>query len=266
MTAALDGKSVAVVGASSGIGRGVAMRAIRSGADVVVAARRTDRLEETVRAAGGGRVVRCDLLADGAADALVKELQTWSTRLDVLFVSAGAAPLRRLASTSVEEWRRALDTNVIGINRLIAAALEVLDEQSVVAVVSSEVAVAPRSHLGAYGASKAALEHSIEQWREEHPWLRVMTISLGATVPTEFGNQFEIDETMDALKAWADAGRHQSAFMDNEEVCDVIVGAIELLLVAPTVSMPRLCLRSPSPTATDADAVRTSAAMSRQTT
>jgi NAD(P)-dependent dehydrogenase (short-subunit alcohol dehydrogenase family) len=222
-------------------------------------------LEETVRDAGGGRVVRCDLLADGA-DALVDDIRRRSARLDVLFVSAGAAPLRRLASTSVEEWRRALETNVIGINRLIAAALEVLDERSVVAVVSSEVAVAPRSHLGAYGASKAALEHSIEQWREEHPWLRVMTISLGATVPTEFGNQFELDETREALKAWADAGRHQTAFMDTEEVCDVIVGALELLVAAPTVAIPRLCLRSPSPTATDADAVRTSVATSRQTT
>jgi NAD(P)-dependent dehydrogenase (short-subunit alcohol dehydrogenase family) len=265
MTSALDGRSVAVVGASSGIGRGVAMRAIRSGADVVVAARRVDRLEETVRDAGGGRVVRCDLLADGA-DAVVEEVRRSSSRLDVLFVSAGSAPLRRLAATSAEEWRHALETNVIGINRLIAAALGLLDERSVVAVVSSEAAVAPRSHLGAYGASKAALEHSIEQWREEHPWLRVMTISLGATVPTEFGNQFEAEETMEALTAWANAGHHQSAFMNTDEVCDVIVGALGLLLVAPTVAVPRLCLRSPSPAATDADAVRMSVAASRQTT
>jgi NAD(P)-dependent dehydrogenase (short-subunit alcohol dehydrogenase family) len=265
MTAALAGRSVAVVGASSGIGRGVAMRAIRSGADVVVAARRIDRLEETVHDAGGGRLVRCDLLAEGA-DALVEEVRRSSSHLDVLFVSAGAAPLRRLASTSVEEWRHALETNVIGINRLIAAALDVLDERSVVAVVSSEAAVAPRSHLGAYGASKAALEHSIEQWREEHPWLRVMTISLGATVPTEFGNQFEVEETMAALTAWANSGHQQSAFMNTDDVCDVIVGTLELLVAAPTVAIPRLCLRSPSPTAMDADAVRTDAATSRPTT
>lgn len=265
MTAALDGRSVAVVGASSGIGRGVAVRAIRSGANVVVAARRTDRLEETVRDAGGGRVVRCDLLADGA-DALVNEIQRCSARLDVLFISAGAAPLRRLAATSVEEWRRAFETNVIGINRLIAAALEVLDERSVVAVVSSEVALAPWSHLGPFGASKAALEHSIEQWREEHPWLRVMTISLGATVPTEFGNQFELDETMDALKAWAGAGRHPAAYMDTEEVCDVIVGTIELLVAAPTVAVQRLSLRSPSSISSDADAVPMSAFTSRRPT
>lgn len=119
------------------------------------------------------------------------------------------------------------------------------------AVVSSEVVDAPRSHLGAYGASRAALEHTLEQWRHEHPWLRFTTISLGATVPTEFGRNFAPEDITEAFTAWTASGQNASMFMNTDEVCDVLVTTLASLVVAPSIGMPRIEFRPPAPPETD---------------
>lgn len=263
MSSALAGRRVVVVGASSGLGRGVAVRAVRAGADVVLAARRADRLAEVADEAGGGRPVVVDLRDDETCRQLADDVRATLGHVDLLVVSAGAAPLRRLVATRPEDWRDALETNLVGINRVLVALVDLLGPESVVAVVSSEVVEAPRSHLGAYGASKAALEHSLAQWREEHPWLRLTTISLGATVPTEFGHGFDGDEIVEALEAWTSSGRQLAAFMDTEQVCDVLAATLGSLLVAPTIGIERLTLRSPAPPVGDAEEAVAIAAASR---
>ena len=174
-------------------------------------------------------------------------------QIDLLFVSAGAAPLRRMVATSSDDWTLALETNLLGIHRLIAGLLRFFAPSAIVAVVSSEAATAPRSHLGAYGASKAALEHSVLQWQEEHPWLRFTTISLGATVPTEFGHGFDAEDIVEAIGVWAASGKSQSAFMDAEEVCDVLASTLGVLMQKPSVGLSRIELRSPAPFSTDGD-------------
>jgi NAD(P)-dependent dehydrogenase (short-subunit alcohol dehydrogenase family) len=253
VTRRLEGRTIAVIGASSGIGNGVARRSIERGAVVFAAARRIALLGDLVTQAGSGRALECDVVQEDAGCRFADEVRLTSNHLDALFISAGSAPLRRLEKTSVDEWRVALETNVIGINRIVAGSLQLLRPTSVVVIVSSETATVPRSHLGAYGASKAALEHSIRQWREEHPWLRVTGVSLGATLPTEFGRNFESDETMRALEAWSASGHNQQAFMDTEEVSEVLIDMMTTLLEAPTVGLHRLELRSPSPVASDLD-------------
>ena len=120
---------------------------------------------------------------------------------------------------------------------------------------SSESVEEPRSHLGAYGASKAALEHSMKQWSEEYPWLRFTVVSLGATIPTEFGDGFGHDELVEALNAWGASGRNQAAFMDTSEVCTMLARTLAALVDAPSIGMPRIVLRSPSPREADLDAV-----------
>ena len=231
----LTGRSVVVVGASSGVGRGVAERSIRGGARVVLAARRVDALTEIARGAGGGHPVATDLRDEDSCQGLAREVAAIAPPVDILFISAGAASLRRMARTTAEDWQHALSTNLVGIHRVIVALLEHLSPTAVVAVVSSEVVGAPRSHLGAYGASKAALEHSIQQWQEEHPWLRFTTISLGATMPTEFGDGFQADDLREALAAWTSSGQSVSVFMNMDEVCDVLVSTLASLVRSPSI-------------------------------
>jgi NAD(P)-dependent dehydrogenase (short-subunit alcohol dehydrogenase family) len=250
MTANLEGRTVAVVGASSGIGREVARLCIHQGAQVVVAARRLELLEGLVSEKGSGLAVMCDVADPEAGGTLASAIGETSDHLDALIVSAGSAPLELLRATTTDQWRHTFETNVFGINRVLTALLPLLGPSSVTVVASSETVVAPRSHLGAYGASKAALEHSIEQWREEHPWLRVTTVSLGATMPTEFGNQFDPDTTIEAFNAWTESGRNRTGYMDTREVGQVLVEVTKTLLATPSVGLPRLVLRSPSSVAT----------------
>ncbi len=247
----LAARSLVVVGASSGIGKGVAERAIRAGARVVVAARRGAALAQLVKQAGGGHSVETDLRDVEGCRHLAREVAAVASPVDLLLVSAGMAPLRRLAVTTHQDWDDALSTNVVGIHRTIVALLEHLSPAAVVAVVSSEAVHAPRSHLGAYGASKAALEHMMQQWREEHPWIRFTTISLGATVPTESGQHFAADDIVEAFSVWTSSGRNASAFMNTEEVCDVLIATFASLIEAPSIGMPRIELRSPAPAQSD---------------
>src|ERR1700722_1803710 len=244
-TPALAGRRVVVVGGSSGIGRGVEESAIASGAQGVVAARRVARWKEVTVEAGGGHVAELDLRVDDSCRAFVDDVRSAIGAVDLLFVSAGVAPLKSFRQTGKEDWLRALDTNVIGIHRLIVNLLDLFDPHAVVAVVSTEAVGSPRSHLGAYGSSKAALEHSLAQWREELPTIRFTTISLGATVPTEFGRGFDPDEIMDAMNKWTEAGKNQSAFMDTNEVCDVLTDTLGSLVAAPSVGIPLISLRAP---------------------
>lgn len=259
----LRGRSVVVIGASSGIGRGIAVRAIGSGADVVVGARRVERLDDLVAEAGGGRPLQIDLCEPADCRRLAETVGASGTPVDLLLVSAGTAPLGRVERISPDDWLLALRTNLIGIHQAIASLLPHLSDQAVVVVVSSESATAPRSHLGAYGASKAGLEHSMLQWQEEHPGLRFTTVSLGATVPTEFGHGFGEDDIVEAIGAWASSGRSQMSFMDVDQVCDVLVETLGAMIAAPTVGMPRIELKSPAPTVSDPDAAVAAAEATR---
>jgi NAD(P)-dependent dehydrogenase (short-subunit alcohol dehydrogenase family) len=264
MSSALQGRAVVVIGASSGIGRGVAIRSVKAGADVVMAARRGERLVEVIAEAGGGTSVTTDLRVSEDCRQLAAEVSSVLSSVDLVLISAGAAPLRRMAAVSSDDWQLVLETNVIGIHQVITELLPLLSPQAIIAVVSSEVVTAPRSHLGAYGASKAALEHSFLQWQEEHPSLRFTTVSLGATVPTEFGDGFATDDIIEALGEWAAAGRAQAAFMDTEEVCEVLVTTLGSLILNPTVGLPRIVMRSPAPTVSDADEAMRTAVASRE--
>jgi NAD(P)-dependent dehydrogenase (short-subunit alcohol dehydrogenase family) len=263
MNKQLDGRSVVVIGASSGIGRGVAVRSIKAGAEVVIAARRSDRLNEVVAEANGGMPFPTDLRLEEDCRRLADHVATTLPPVDLLLISAGTAPLRRMAAISADDWRLVLETNLVGIHQAISVLLDHLAPHAVVAVVSSEVVSAPRSHLGAYGASKAGLEHSFLQWQEEHPWLRFTTISLGATVPTEFGHDFATADIVEAINVWAAAGRSQSAFMDTEQVCNFLVATLGSLIENPTVGLPRIELRSPAPIVADGDQAVKAAAASR---
>jgi NAD(P)-dependent dehydrogenase (short-subunit alcohol dehydrogenase family) len=250
-TPSLAGRSLVVVGASSGICRGVAERGLRAGARVVVAARRGAALTELVEQAGSGHPVELDLRDAEGCRHLAATVAAVASPVDLVLVSAGMASLRRLAVTTQQDWEDALSTNVVGIHRTIVSLLEHLSRTAEVAVVSSESVHAPRSHLGAYGASKAALEHMLQQWREEHPWIRFTTISLGATVPTEFAQHFAPDEISEAFSIWTSSGRNASTFMNTGDVCDVLTATFASMIEAPSVGMPRIELRSPAPVQTD---------------
>jgi NAD(P)-dependent dehydrogenase (short-subunit alcohol dehydrogenase family) len=243
----LAGRRVLVVGASAGIGRAVGLRAVSAGATVVVSARRQDRLDELIAESGGGLAVACDVTDDDACRELLERAGAELGGIDVLFYAVGRAPLRRMADSSIDEWQQVIDTNLLGLQRIVTAAVPRMRSGGIVAVMSSETVAKPREGLGAYGASKAALEASLDAWRIEHPELRFSCLAVGATQPTEFGVAFDGESLGPAMASWSRHGLMQEAHMATDEVASVCVDLLGSALANPTVGVDRLVLRSPSP-------------------
>jgi NAD(P)-dependent dehydrogenase (short-subunit alcohol dehydrogenase family) len=246
VTADLTGRRVLVVGASSGIGRAVATEAVRAGASVVFSARRRAALDAAVSAAGGGFAIAGDISLAAEAPRIVSEAVGVLGGLDLVFVSVGVSPLVPFATTTPEDWRDVLETNVVGIHQIIRAAIPHLASHGVVAAVSSETVGQPRPYVGVYAASKAALEESLRTWRTEHPNLRFACVTVGGTAPTEFADAFDPEFFGQALTEWVNRGLIQQEQMDTSELGGTLVQILAAALAHPGIGLEQLTLRAPS--------------------
>jgi NAD(P)-dependent dehydrogenase (short-subunit alcohol dehydrogenase family) len=242
----MAGRRVLVVGASSGIGRGMGLVASRQGAEVVFAARRRERLEDAVAEAGRGWAVTGDLAVPGEGGRIVAEAVGHLGGLDLVVFAAGWAPLARLDQIEDEDWKQAFAVNVLGGHQVIKAAVPHVAGRGIIAVVSSHSTMAPYTGLAGYGATKTALEHVVRVWRMEHPGLRITCINMGSAMPTEFGADFSPELAMELFPEWAAFGLAQQEFMSVSDVCQALVDVFAAVLPFPGVGLTDIVLRSPS--------------------
>ncbi len=155
-------KHALVTGASSGIGRGLALALGRRGAHVTVVARRRDRLDELVReivAAGGSAEALALDIADG--DATYSAVRAVDARRPLDFVVANAG-LGGITPGKKLDWTRVkaiLETNLVGAAATIAGAVPgmVARQDGRVVAVASVAGFRGLPRFGAYSASKAGL-------------------------------------------------------------------------------------------------------------
>ncbi|MFG2135662.1 SDR family oxidoreductase [Streptomyces sp. NPDC048650] len=188
----IEGKVVAITGASSGIGEATALLLAERGARLVLGARRTARLADLVsriEKAGGAAVqIRTDVTRRDDLHALVALARERFGRLDVLVGNAGVGTISPLDDLRVEEWDRMIDVNVKGVLHGIAAALPVFRAQGtghfVTTASTAAFRVAPA--MAVYAGSKFAVRAICEGLRQEAgASLRVTTVSPGVTA-TDF--------------------------------------------------------------------------------
>lgn len=183
----LQGKVVAVTGASSGIGEAVARELARRGATVLVGARRIDRLERLVaelRAEGGvTEFAALDVVDRDSVGDFVRFARERFGKLDVIVNNAGLMPLSPLEALKVDEWERMVDVNIKGVLYGIAAVLPVFASQGFGHVINTSSIAAYRAiPTGAvYCATKAAVNFITEGLRQENPYVRTTIIAPGAT-------------------------------------------------------------------------------------
>lgn len=183
----IDGKVVAITGASSGIGEAIARLLATQGARIVIGARRTDRLEDLAASlnTGCGRVVHCalDVTRRESVAAFARAAVDRYGRLDVIVNNAGVMPLSPLSALKVEEWDRMVDVNVKGVLYGIAAVLPMFKAQGSghVINVSSIGAYHVVPTAAVYCATKAAVNFISEGLRQESSSIRCTIISPGVT-------------------------------------------------------------------------------------
>ena len=163
-----------VTGASRGIGAATAIELARLGAHVVITARTQGGLEETddaIRAAGGTATLLPLDLAEGAQiDAIGPSLFQRFGRLDILVHNAGAlGRLTPVAHILPNDWADVVAVNLAATWRLIRTCDPPLrNAQAGRAVfVTDDRARAPKAYWGAYGATKAGMEHLVLTWADE---------------------------------------------------------------------------------------------------
>ncbi len=169
----LSGRVALVTGASSGIGEATAVALARAGAAVAVGARRADRLEALAGRLrdDGARVLTLDLdvTDEASCRAAVARTRDGLGGLDVLVNNAGVMLLGTIVGADVEDWRRMLSTNVLGLMYLTHAAIDGMLEQGSgdVVNVSSVAGRTARRGAGVYNASKWAVNAFSESLRQE---------------------------------------------------------------------------------------------------
>jgi short-subunit dehydrogenase len=159
----MSGLTVIVTGASSGIGRALALAWAARGADLVLSARGAVALEDVaqaVRSRGGRAFVHSgDITVEGDRTSLIEAARLSTGRLDVLVNCAGQGYYGSVALIDPQELASLFALNVIAPLRLAQLAIDPLTRTSGCVVMLSSVAgVVASPRMGAYAASKFALE------------------------------------------------------------------------------------------------------------
>lgn len=173
----LSGKSAVVTGASSGIGEATAHALARAGADVALAARREEDLEEIADAIETEHdrealVLATDVTDEEQVDALIEEVVETFGGLDVVVANAGLGTTEPVAEMPTESYRRMMGVNVDGVFFTARAALPHLKESDGNLIfMGSFAGQYPRPGAEVYAATK---------W-----WVRGFAHSLEGSVGTE---------------------------------------------------------------------------------
>jgi NADP-dependent 3-hydroxy acid dehydrogenase YdfG len=239
-------KVVAITGASSGIGEATARLLAANGAQLILGARRTDRLDriaDELRSDGAAVITSTtDVSRREDLVALVEHAVDAFGRLDVLVSNAGIAKIGPVANVDVDGWSAMIDVNLRSVLYGIAAALPVFRRQGrghfVTTVSTSGLKIVPNQAVYA-AATKNAVRTLMEGLRQESTdgVIRTTSISPGV-VRTELadsiddsGVRAQIQRNMDEFAIAPEAVARAIAFA-IEQPHDVEIGDIT---IRPTV-------------------------------
>lgn len=226
----MEGATVLVTGASSGIGRAVALRCAAAGARLVLAGRDRARLDDVAAATGGASVV-ADLARPGAAADLAER----AGPVDVLVCCAGAGlagpfdrvdGVNRADGTDLDAFVRLNFTSTVELVRAVLGPMRAAGRGHVV-VVSSVAGRLPVREEVVYGATKAAVDHFAAALRVE---LAGTGIGVSAVAPAGVDTPF-FDRRGTPYR------RGTPRLLRPEQVADAVVAAVERNL--PEVVVPR---------------------------
>ncbi|MBO9586710.1 MAG: SDR family NAD(P)-dependent oxidoreductase [Flavobacterium sp.] len=151
-----------ITGASSGIGKSIAIECARLGYKVVLSSRRKellDKVADTIRESSGeALVIPCDIMEETAIENAVQQIIKEWRCLDIVIANAGFGVFGSIENLTAKDWNRQLQVNVTGLALTVKYALPHLKKtKGRIGLVGSVGAYLPNPNVGAYGASKAAV-------------------------------------------------------------------------------------------------------------
>ncbi|MBO9397983.1 SDR family oxidoreductase [Shimia sp. R9_2] len=191
-----SGKTVAITGASRGIGASAARLFAEAGANVVLLARSTGDIEAIAAEIGEkARAIQCDVADYAEVEAALKSTVETFGSLDVLINNAGVVePISHLASSDPEDWGKVIDINLKGVYHGMRAAMPIMEAAGggTILTISSGAAHGPVEAWSHYCASKAAVNMLTRCVDKEarHNGIRAIGLSPG-TVATQMQREIK---------------------------------------------------------------------------
>ncbi|WP_027388243.1 SDR family oxidoreductase [Chryseobacterium gregarium] len=223
----ITGKVVAITGASSGMGKAIAIELAKNGAKVVLGARRTEQLqqivEEIISKGGDAAFAKIDVKNKTDLVRLVKTAVEKYGKLDVIVNNAGISQLSRIDELDMDGWEEMIDINLKGVLYGMAAAIPVFRQQQsghIVNIIStSGIKIVPMQ--GVYAGTKNAIRTIAEAFRQESDGtIRITGISPGF-VKTDFADNIKNEE----MKTAVQKGMEQMA-IDPIAIANAVIYAV----------------------------------------
>jgi len=182
----VDGKTAVVVGATSGIGRAIALGFAAEGANVVATSRSADRVERTaaeIRERGAETIeVTCDATDRDDVEALREATVEAFGDVDVLVYSPSYIARESVLDLNEAEWDRVFDVQLKGAWRATQVFAEAMGEGAIVHIASASAQTAIPD-LAAYSAAKGGLDALVRTAADElGPAIRVNAVRPGFVV------------------------------------------------------------------------------------
>lgn len=221
----LEGKVAVVTGASKGIGKGIALELARQGADIILAARNKNKLEEVAseieKLGRRAKAVSVDVTSKEQIDNLMQNIVPSFGGVDIFVNNAGITVMKRIIDTTPEDIDNILNTNLKGAIFFLQNAAKLMIEQKrggSIIIVTSINAIAPLPSQAFYSSTKAALEALMKCLAADlaKESIRVNSVAPGA-ITTDMNCHFT-PEVVERVASKIPIGR----VGESDEIADVV--------------------------------------------
>jgi NADP-dependent 3-hydroxy acid dehydrogenase YdfG len=245
MPGSLEGRKIAITGASSGIGEATAEVLAREGASVALGARRRDRIEALADKIGdSAHALEVDVSDEAAARRFVEEGAEAMGGLDGLVNNAGVMLLGPVQGADTKQWRQMIEVNLLGLLYCTHAALPLMTEGGGGHIVNVSSVAGRTAALGSavYNMTKWGVNGFSEGLRQEvlHSNIRVTILEPGF-VETELQGHNEHPMVIEGIKSMREQ-IGEDGLLQAEDMAEAILYAlaqpgrvcINEILVRPT--------------------------------